>query len=934
LQPDPILIECHASTRALTLYPERQIIDMKYCVPDLYYQDNVLLWNKHKISRKFWVSAGEFASHVRGESKVITIPSIGSIEVSPSVGFIQPNASCLVWVKVKFLKDAIESLQDTDGQFLTTIQFGYIEQATGKERYAPLTIKASVTTCDIIVKSETGSPGLRFEKLSVYEKKHMDLSIYNSSKFPQLIQYTDSPVFKIQALADDAAPNVFKIAPQSLVTRTVCFSPLDSVFYNETIKLKTTWNQELAVKCVGQGYQPPAFFDHPFIAFRSIPYGNDAVKRIALGRKSAAKNEFDLWFEFQQPILLAIQNQAAENASAGQADEELTDIRLTESDYEMLRIWPQSGSFGSQEEVGIEVVANILSKDSLLSPAKAAAPSVPQKAEPEAPVVPASTNAKSSGQGKQKKERTVSGPSKTVPDSLPAAPAPLAVPQPEEKPTLTPFQERLFSLAKPAVSWLVPCVLRPMQTEQQRLQHLISGEGNFQPSTDEAATIYLKVVVPIMDSRLTLVSPESLGCDFKAVPLGRKVFQTIVVKNTYAHPIKVAVEGLSPVGPFSIPRPIRPIPPGESASVQVLFKPFQEGFFSSLLELGSGTSRVKVRVSGEGILPKVAVKTGEELLLGDVCVGDSVSKEIEIVNTAAVGVFCRFTLLGTDERYRSLCGSPNYSGGNPFSISNYRAFLEPDVSLKLVVQFAPTREHDNFFDYLAIHYDGQTTPTLVKVSGKGWETSACVLDAETQPYSFKAPSFAYPQRKEYDRVGQTLLPKTLASAKSGKEESIVSEIFAASSKLFAHFVTVSLSWKQFRGADLLASYPALDENGQYWRIVSRDIILANLKPLMKLEKKAPLLDFTIEALDSSFEYDETLHQYVFVPRPASTNAGLSIALEPAKGTIEMGTTKAIRVDVQDPTRQVLHQCYQTWDRVDSIPVATIPTRFQKNTSPF
>lgn len=196
------------------------------------------------------------------------------------------------------------------------------------------------------------------------------------------------------------------------------------------------------------------------------------------------------------------------------------------------------------------------------------------------------------------------------------------------------------------------------------------------------------------------------------------------------------------------------------------------------------------------------------------------------------------------------------------------------------------------------------------------------------PASYSIADHYIPQQMEYNWVGENLFPNACNAARSGREEVLLPQVFKGSC---AHFVTFSLPWKRVPGSELVNQYPALDPSEQYWRIQSRDIILANLKPLFKLEKKASAVEYSIEKMNVSFEYDDFLSAYVFTP-PRNNSSGFLLQLEPSSGSIDFGSTKACKVEITDPERSLWNQSYKIWGRIDSQPTQAIRTKYLSATS--
>lgn len=190
---------------------------------------------------------------------------------------------------------------------------------------------------------------------------------------------------------------------------------------------------------------------------------------------------------------------------------------------------------------------------------------------------------------------------------------------------------------------------------------------------------------------------------------------------------------MDPDGTFYIAKAIRPLLPYETRLIPICFKPNVQENFSNLLEIISGLTLVRVRLIGQGIRPNAIPSSGSHLHFGDVCVGDVSTKELELFNPSKIPMIYRLELISSDASKEGLSGSQNFSGIASFSLTTHRFKIGGESSLKVPILFAPDREHDNFFDFLSICYDGQSDPTIIKLSGNGWESSSCILDSIQLP---------------------------------------------------------------------------------------------------------------------------------------------------------------------------------------------------------
>jgi hypothetical protein len=871
----PIIVDCVASTRVLTLYPDRQMVDFKHCLPNRGYQDKILLWNKHKISRKFSINCGAFKSFVRGDSKVITIPNVGVVEFSPSAGFIQPNSSSVVWIKVKFAPNALEYL--SNGDFSQVFTFAYVEQITELERFAPLTIKASLTSNKIIVTALDQSENLDFGKVSVFERKKMQVSIQNCCKFEQLVQYVPSTNFKLGSQAGDLSATSFAVPPLTAVSRLVWFEPKVGSNVSEDLVFLTTNNYKSVVRCKGKGYYPPAHFSQSQIIFPALPFGNDAIKQVLIEKEKRFKHE--LSYTFLDPILISI----SDGIKTYFNDQ---DFYLEENDFEMIQVNPKYALFTTHDKIPIEISANILAKH---------------------------TSTRIVEQGSTR--------DKGVVDKV----SPLTIPMDQKPVVATSFQKLLFSLHHPLLTWLIPCQLKALQTEEDRLKSLMAGEPRSELfGLSEPSLIYLQVCIPCRDAELVLLHPSNHQCSFQSIPVGVKKVQFISIMNISSRVVKLGIEGLSPHGPFSVSGTEKEIQPQAVCTIPVNFKPCDSINYSNLLVLGFEASRVKVRLMGAGLLPRLELNWSDKktsssshlLDLGNVCVGDVVSREITITNPTTVPLLCKFSILGSHHKYADQVGIRNKSGSSPFYITCFRSTLAPlSTSGPLEIFYAPDCASSNSFDFLSIEYYGQEErdALILPLKARAWESSPCIPSFEEHPWTYKGRFKSRSQQEDYEWISSNLFPNQEEEGGGGGMG-----VALQASKGDHEFITIPIKWKSYLGSEL-GSEPRqylLNPTSRYWRLEGEDFLLSNLKTNGKAERKSGPTEFLIEKVDIGFEYDVSNQSYVFSP-PISNPSGFRLEMEPSRGVIESGSSKSISIQITHPTRVFLDECVKEWDRLDA-----------------
>ncbi|KAJ3325356.1 hypothetical protein HDV06_004215 [Boothiomyces sp. JEL0866] len=891
-----ITITCVGLAKYLPLSINRNLVDLQWCLDSVDYQDFIILRNAHSTSLKFQILA--YDENVKYSNGWLIIPDIGQVQIAPISGFIQPFEPFKVWLKINFLQKVNETHENGTVPVQIPLCVTYTDSTNQKENQILFKVVAKITNRDIEVKSIDHMDDLDFGTVSVLERKELDITIRNCSKFPQHVRFfSKSNTFKLKPNTNDHLHDTFFLSPLETIHRSVWFDPSESKDYFENIQFKNTWGKSFKIRCIGKGFQPDAKFQKSEVELPKISFGCEAIKRIQLNRRKLEEGEETsyLEYEFHQPVMLEISGETIINPDAPSHNVDLNNpssYALGEKDGQILQILPNKGKFREQSCVGVDVLASI--PHIIPDPPKKA---VPEKVE-EVVAVPVPTK------GKENK-----GKSKTAAQKAPVEEV-ISAPVVEEPllPTKTPFQIKLFSTKSPVIHWLIPCTLKTVKTDEQQLNALLSSTQKLDNEIRECK-IYIKVTTPICTSTFELLEQTGTKCDFGYNAVGRKAVRSIIFKNISGSEIQLKMKGLHPNGPFTLIKAIRPAKPDEKIVVKFSFKPKEAYRYAQNLEFYHQNTSIAVKLVGEAIIPKIQIEPGMQIDMGDVCVGDNTSQTVKISNNSEIALTTVFTFVSYIQPLS--VGSLNFDKHSAFSYNlPNRVTIPAKSSYDLLVKFQPDREYDNYHDYLVILCKELEAPLKVKLAGRGWHVTSIVSGYEPHPPTFKAYSWSCYPKLEYDLAFDRL---TLGEE---KKEELQPELLWATNRRKAHFVTFSTRWEQYPGS-VLSNYPSLDPNELYWRIASKEITLSNLKPQFKIDagKKVGSVEYTIEKFEGTFYYDPLIGDYALCNTKKPQTVGVSFTAEPSKGTIDIGSTKTIKIDSIHPVKEFWQQCYRSWEKV-------------------
>eukprot|EP00842_Homolaphlyctis_polyrhiza_P004564 jgi/Hompol1/5108/HPOL_004167-RA len=747
----------------------------------------------------------------------------------------------------------------------------------------------------------------------------------------------------------DDIDGAIRLKPLESVTRRVKFEPVEEADHEIFIAFQSTWGRIFEIRCCGVGVHPLAAFEYSEIVFSPCAFGDERQTRVRLlqDRRAGAGTDRGLGGSNSKLI---------KSGHRGKLQQFAHDLRRVGTHYHAqpptslhqehqhqhqyrnrhtIDSMVSRGSFSAtaavddDDEVLFQFSTPIVVAVSSLAPADGDAIAADSAKLAVEDTIPKSV----SGQHRSRKTASSSVEHLTS-GGLNASPnARLMQMTPDLQPPTT------ASITSGGGSGAIA-------VGGAAAGGGASGVAGKNAHTPMRGLLNRAVVVPLFLPDLVLVEPDGGRCDMDKIPLGERAYHEICIKNTSSVPITLKSSGLSPHGPFRLVNALRKLGPHETRQIRLAFEPELESKFSSILEIASAKSRISIRVSGEGVVPTLQIDPADRMLImGDVCVGDQVSKTFKLTNTAAIPIRCVLSLSSTLRNSRSnvlavahpTYGTLNSTGMSAFTLFPMRCTIQPGASHDITVKFTPDSESDLYYEQISIKYYGQPSPLIFKLYGRAWEVTTAILGYDLQPDAARNTVWNHLANKldlaaTYHKIEGASAPlfKGVYNfveevAKLGEEQ--MSELVRINARRDIQFVTVSVPWKQV-AVDPLTSATTSTATSETlsWRIEPREIILANLKPsVAKIDigKKSPVAEFTVEKFAGSFEFDAELNEFVVVhpqesrERARSEDAkaeSIVLGLEPSKGTIDWGQTKSLKVVVGDPVREFSAAFIKAWER--------------------
>jgi hypothetical protein len=913
----PIVINCSGIGKSKKVFSDRSKVDYHWCVPNMKYEDQVIIYNKYRISRKLTLDFGDDEVVTRDDSKIVCPPYFGCVEVSPGSSYIQSESTICLWIKVQFTKQLAKELDENNQSELNyTFKVLFSDPSTGKEYSFPISLYAKI----ILYEIRFHSSNLNFGGTSTIEAKELQLELTNISKYPQTMQCSESENFKVKSHPADPGPKLIELNPMETTTRTVVFEPKKGGRFSEMIRYRTSWNDVFEIECRGIGYSPPLLFDREKLHFESTTFGSTKTCVFRLLRNENPTDENGdpilnssaqtVQFEILKPIFLNIEEIGSDSrirmSFLKMQKDKVRSTKLpplTEADDDFLQIWPIRGILQPGETRTIAMTVEIPSNFQEIKQPQ------PKQSADETRLAPKEIKpVRKDTLGKKKEEpKLPEGPNL---DDSPEHPFH----------QLSPFQKELFSFQNCKVSAVIPCISHYKVSESEYDAALLQGKALdaklVKDTTQEqvfSRITYMHVEIPIYERAFEVLEPKDGILDFEYLSSMQQKTKFIVIKNINPRPIEIKQIGLPPYGPFYLGKALRKIPPQQTMTVPITFTPNRLAKFSIHVDFYYRDTRSTIHMKGIAVNPKLELSE-THLNFGDVCVGDQSHQSFKVTNPCPVDLNFLVTL-ESDKLAKgdtTLFGDFNFSGASPFIITNQRYKIPANSTSEITVKFLPDKEHDNFFDSLNVKIIGLDVQYAVKLHGKGWEISAIVASMKVPLLSSSLP-FLYPPKLELERNLQRLgLTLPDENSKKDKDE-IPPELYVGTQRKVAYYSVITTNWIQVP----LVS----DPNRFIWAIAPLEIQLSNLKPTFKMDavKKGAITEYNCEPISETLIFDETIQQFIFSPKTKQipSNIGANLVFDPPQGTIELGTTKSLRLELDDPTCKFWNNCKSSWEKLSS-----------------
>ncbi|KAM6976790.1 cilia- and flagella-associated protein 74 [Aplochiton taeniatus] len=709
-------------------------IDLKICMFDRLYQDNVVIHNRANTALRITLEVcPQLENH---------------LEILPKTGFIQAKSSFNA--QLRFLPRCSLS-EDARGSFDS--ETGVLEapltvQVADQARPIPFTVHAVVTSSDL----RFDRTEVDFGHCSIYESVRSSVRLTNLSLLPQDFGFLKIPPF-VEVQPNDGFGTLLPLETTEI---HLVFSAKKAEDYSFQLLCKSGINRDFPVACRAVGVHPPLELSHSLVQFGATPVGRHSTAVLHVVNSHTSLNEFShpvprvgrgpiapigpRRFAFAQPESAEVSvTPMTGRVRPGQRCLVQVSFRPRLGDQEIreeaVRLLCQAEELRLQELEGASAAEAEAAKRSEQEPKKEA-PSDTKKGKKAPATRP---------QGKQTVKEKNSKVSISPKTHSPFRPNPAEL-QPGSEEYVAGKASLLRSCSERSSRYVIPCFVSDVEPRQSELQ---AAEPTWRYTLNALAkwtvteacsllseicvaasplnTLYLELHCPAVRPPLVVTSNNAQNTiDFKQVAVDQKVVRKITLQNISKESLDLRSSVLDLSGPFSLLNALRRMGPGHTHTLLLSFTPALGKKYRETLEVRSAHMTVEVTLCGEGVEPVVTCSHQGALMdFGYVLEKESASQVFKLHNSSslAMGFSVLLDSLSTSKgqggadnlpvlitadpqgQVRPVVGTQNYSGLSVFTVSPIEGTIAPGKSQDVSVTFLP--------DHKSLHYSDRLTVKLM-----------------------------------------------------------------------------------------------------------------------------------------------------------------------------------------------------------------------------
>ena len=693
------------------VYMAEEVMDFKCVLFDRIYRKKIVVKNRAKAAYRVVVKVSpKFQKYV---------------EVTPSMFFVQAKSYQSINIKFTPTSDMISKLSYFLLPYESFEQAALISlpielEAVNQELPVFFLLKASV--CQSTV--QLSCSHLDFGKVYVGQKSVKKVTLKNCSMLPQKIAFVRLRREFLVSPNDGFAV----LLPNETTEFEISFGPMSAIDYDLVVTLLTSSNDSYDIKVAAEGIEPPLEMSSSVIKMRSTAPGERVVESTMVRNKTSHPQCFEIVVPDKLFSWLTV-SPSVVNLEPGQSSR-LEVEYLPPSNAEELQPSDWYNGIKEQEtnpfdqwlsDSGWEVGKGKYGEIQWYKP-------LPKE---------------------QKKNLESSDNDQELQDTAAIEQEHVNEEQPEDSSNLSLHCDLPPEEWGVNGTWNFPILIKQRRKQSESLSNTSSPMKGRPAPLPLFLSVHTTVKLPFIDADIKVV-------DFGQISVGIRQLKTFKIYNKSYMPIKLQSIGLNAVGPFTLLRPIKEVPPRESRVVIVECLPAQPGLVVEVLEVSMIDDsnighRIRVTMRVQGLKPSIQLEGLNPpppnwnprcgiLDFNDCLMLDTVVKKFTIKNKSTFSIdakLIRIVGTGLSPVQQAELIERNAAGLPIFSFTPERVIIAEGGSQDIEVVFRPDRGRFHPFREDIDIIIGKTDEIYrVGIFGRSWSRQLFVRPSDPRDESF------------------------------------------------------------------------------------------------------------------------------------------------------------------------------------------------------
>ncbi|MXQ81779.1 hypothetical protein E5288_WYG004883 [Bos mutus] len=612
----------------------------------------------------------------------------GHVELLPETGYIQALSSYSV--QLKFLPR--HSLPEDAGKYFDketrVLEAPMTIRVADQIKPVGFTVHAVVTTSDL----ELSPAGLDFGYCTIYEAIRTQISLCNHSLLPQEFGFVGLPKFV------DIQPNdgFGTILPLETLQLDVIFQPTKAKEYNFELICKSEINRCFKLACRAVGVYPPLELSHNQIKFAATSLYDTSVATLYVINSHLSMNS----------LTHSVPRIGSEDAFPVGP----TSFEFLLPPDSPITISPLVGTVWPGKRCLVRVAFRPVLPSELIH--QEAFQALSRKAEVKLSQKETVTQRKDQRRPSfsmlrlQNQDRLLRASASQPPELQKEDLASSSQEYQSAQASLTRSFQGKFD------KFVVPCVVASGDTKDRKGTEPLS----FSPHN----TLYLELWCPAVAPSIVVTSDKGKTViNFGDIAAGHRGIKKVSIQNISPEDLDLEYSVLNPDGPFVLLNPTIRLPSGETQVLDLSFSPRESVVAQEILDIITKKGTLSLALMGTGVASTITCSIeGDVLNMGYVIARESVSLGFKLQNNSPLPIkfsmqldslssrsrdqHCLPQFLASPDQRTEVVGTQNYSGQSVFSVVPVEGVMEPGKAQDFTVTFSPDHESLYFSDRLQV----------------------------------------------------------------------------------------------------------------------------------------------------------------------------------------------------------------------------------------